>query len=198
LIASSLICLLGWTGVFLIPDKYEASSKLLMSNESMMGPLLKGLAAESNLTREMASLMRRTLLSRPNLERVIDDTDLNLTVSTLNDREELIRDLGDVIKVTGDDRSKIYSISMRDEDPELVTDIVQKLTDIFIEHSIGATRKDTGITRDFLDREIADYEDKLRQAEDRLKNFKRENIGLMPAEGESYFSQIQVKMSSLI
>lgn len=197
LLTTALVCLLGWTGVFLMADKYQATSKLLMSNESMMGPLLKGLAAESNLTREMASLMRRTLLSRPNLERVIDSTDLHLSISSKQEREELIRDLGDLVLVTGDERSKVYSISMIEENPELVTDIVQKLTDIFIEHSIGATRKDTSVTKEFLDREIESYENKLRDAEDRLESFKRGNIGLMPSEGQTYFSKLQEKMGHL-
>ncbi len=197
LLTTALVCLLGWTGVFLLPDKFQATSKLLMSNESMMGPLLKGLAAESNLTREMASLMRRTLLSRPNLEKVIDVTDLNLLVSTRMEREGLIRDLGDEVTVTGNEDSKVYSVSYIGEDPKLVTDIVQTLTDLFIELSIGATRKDTSITREFLDREVSDYERKLRNAEERLKIFKRENIGLMPSEGETYFSQLQEKLELL-
>jgi len=195
--ATLVTCLLGWTGVFLLPDKYEATSKLLMSNESMMGPLLKGLAAESNLTREMASLMRRTLLSRPNLERVIDRTDLHLMLDSRHHKEELIRDLGAKIQVKGDERSKVYSISYIDEDPRLVTDVVKQLTNIFIEHSIGATRKDTSVTREFLDREIATYEAKLREAEERLKEFKKKNIGLMPSEGQTYFSQLNDKMSKL-
>ncbi len=195
--ATLATCLLGWTGVFLLPDKYEATSKLLMSNESMMGPLLKGLAAESNLTREMASLMRRTLLSRPNLERVIDRTDLHLMIDSRHHKEELIRDLGARIQVKGDERSKVYSISYIDEDPRLVTDVVKQLTNIFIEHSIGATRKDSSVTREFLDREIATYETKLREAEDRLKEFKKKNIGLMPSEGQTYFSQLNDKMSKL-
>jgi len=196
-LATLLTCLLGWTVVFLLPDKYEATSKLLMSNESMMRPLLKGLAAESNLTREMASLMRRTLLSRPNLERVIDQTDLHLMIDSTHRKEELIRDLTTMIQVKGDQRSKVYSISYIDEDPNLVTDVVKKLTNIFIEHSIGATRKDSSVTKEFIDREIASYEAKLREAENRLKEFKKKNIGLMPSEGQSYFSQLSDKLNKL-
>lgn len=197
LITAAMICLLGWVGVLLMPDRYEATSKLLLTNKSMMGPLLKGLAAESELTKEMASLMRKTLLSRPNLERVIAETDLDLSVNSPGEREELVRKLGQKIYIKGGGRSKIYTISYIDTDPVLVKDVVQALTNIFIENSVGATRKDSYAAQQFLTTQIKEYESKLEQAETKLKIFKNKNVGLMPTEGGNYFSQLNQKLNEL-
>ncbi len=197
LATAAMICLLGWTGVLLMADRYEATSKLLLTNKSMMGPLLKGLAAESQLTKEMASLMRKTLLSRPNLERVIAETDLDLDVKSAEEREALVRELGQKIYVKGDGRSKIYTISYVGNDPQLVKDVVQVLTNIFIENSVGATRKDSYAAQEFLTTQIKEYEAKLEQAETKLKDFKSKNVGLMPTEGGNYFSQLNQKLNEL-
>ena len=196
-IAALVLSLLGWVFVALMPNQYEATSRLHLSNESMMGPLLKGLAAESNLTREMASLMRRTLISRPNLEKVIQSTDIGLRAKTPEEKEGLLRGLGRKVLVDGDAKSKIYKIRYIDENPQIVRDVVQALTNIFIEDSLGATRKDAFVAQRFLNKEIGGYEAKLEKAENKLKEFKQKNVGLMPDSGDNYFSKLSQTASGL-
>ena len=190
LIVAVALSLVGWVFVIFMPNQYEATSRLHLSNESMMGPLLKGLAAESNLTTEMASLMRRTLINRPNLEKVLQTTDIGLVANTPKEKEKLLRDLGARIQVEGDAKSKIFKIRFVDESPQIVRNVVQALTNIFIEDSLGATRKDAFAAQRFLNKEIGEYEIKLEKAENKLKVFKQKNVGLMPSNGENYFSKL--------
>jgi polysaccharide chain length determinant protein (PEP-CTERM system associated) len=197
LIVAVVLSLLGWVFVSMLPNQYEATSRLHLSNESMMGPLLKGLAAESNLTSEMASLMRRTLINRPNLEKVLQSTDIGLVAKTPREKESLLRDLGKSILVEGDAKSKIFKIRFVDENPQIVRNVVQALTDIFIQDSLGATRKDAFAAQRFLNKEIGEYEVKLAKAENKLKEFKQKNIGLMPADGENYFTKLNQATSGL-
>jgi len=197
LIVAVMFSLAGWAFVIFMPNQYEATSRLHLSNESMMGPLLKGLAAESNLTGEMASLMRRTLINRPNLEKVLQSTDIGLSAKTPGDKERLLRDLGTRIQVEGDAKSKIFKIGFIDESPQVVRNVVQALTTIFIEDSLGATRKDAFAAQRFLNKEIGEYEIKLGKAENKLKEFKQKNVGFMPSDGESYFSKLNQVTSGL-
>ncbi len=192
-----VLSLVGWVFVLFMPNQYEATSRLHLSNESMMGPLLKGLAAESNLTTEMASLMRRTLINRPNLEKVLQSTDIGLAAKTPKEKEGLLRELGQRIQVEGDAKSKIFTIRFVDESPQIVHDVVQALTHIFLEDSLGATRKDAFAAQRFLDKEIAKYEKKLEKTENNLKKFKQKNVGLMPNDGENYFSKLNQATSGL-
>ncbi|RUM94221.1 MAG: hypothetical protein DSZ28_04335 [Thiothrix sp.] len=190
LVVAVVLSLVGWVFVIFMPNQYEATSRLHLSNESMMGPLLKGLAAESNLTTEMASLMRRTLINRPNLEKVLQSTDIGLVATTPKEKERLLRDLGTRIQVEGDAKSKIFKIRFVDESPQIVRNVVQALTNIFIEDSLGATRKDAFAAQRFLNKEIGEYEIKLEKSENRLKVFKQKNVGLMPSDGENFFSKL--------
>ncbi len=74
-----LICGLGWVGVYLVPNQFESTARLYVDADAILTPLLKGLAADSSPTSEL-DVLQRTLLSRPNLEKLISKTDLDLAV----------------------------------------------------------------------------------------------------------------------
>src|SRR5689334_2755173 len=74
--------------VYRIPEKYEASARVYVDTESLLRPLLAGLAIQPNLDQQVA-LMSRTLISRPNVEKLIRMADLDLGTSNAA-REDLI------------------------------------------------------------------------------------------------------------
>lgn len=191
-----LVCLVGWPFVLNMPDQYEASAKVHVDTRSMLGPLLRGLAAQTNLGQEVA-LVTRTLLSRPNLEKVARMTDLDLRAKTPAAMESLIDSLQGRISLRGTGRANIYTISFKDEDPQLAKKVVQSLMTIFVESSLGSTRKDTDTAQRFLDEQIAEYEARLIEAENRLKEFKRNNFAIMTGEGQSYYGRLQTATTQL-
>ncbi len=71
------ICGLGWVGVYLVPNQFESSARLYVDADAILTPLLKGLAADSAPNSQL-EVLQRTLLSRPNLEKLISKTDLDL------------------------------------------------------------------------------------------------------------------------
>lgn len=190
LVGATLICAGGWLAVYMMPDKYEVSTKVFLDTRSLMKPILKGLAIDSNVQQDTVSMMRRTLLARPNLESVARSTDMDLSTSTPEEFEALIIGLASSVKVSGGaGRDNIFNITYKDNDAQLATRVVESLLNIFVERSLGESRKDTSKTKEFIDQQIREYEAKLEAAEDRLKEFKRRNVGLMPGEGKTYYSQ---------
>ena len=61
----------GWIGVSLLPDRYLVSARVYVDTQSILRPLLAGLAMQPNVN-QIIEMMGRTLISRPNVERVID------------------------------------------------------------------------------------------------------------------------------
>ncbi|PVV17846.1 MAG: hypothetical protein B6D74_17425, partial [gamma proteobacterium symbiont of Ctena orbiculata] len=41
------VALLGWTVVFVMPDKFESEAKVYVDTESVLRPLLEGLAVQN-------------------------------------------------------------------------------------------------------------------------------------------------------
>ena len=81
MLATWLVCIVGWGVVYQLPDKYESSSRVHVDTQSMLAPLLRGLTITTN-TSQRVQLVTRTLLSRPNLEKLARMTDLDLSALT--------------------------------------------------------------------------------------------------------------------
>src|SRR5215472_2531484 len=78
------ICTLGWIVTFAIPNKYEASPRLYVDADAVLTPLLRGLAVDNTLAGQL-DVLQRTLLSRPNLEKLVSKTDLGLSIKNAAD-----------------------------------------------------------------------------------------------------------------
>ena len=191
-----LVCVVGWTVVFLMPNKYEANARVYVDTQSVLKPLLSGLAVQPNVDQQIA-MMSRTLISRPNLERVIRMSDLDIKLKTNEERDRLVDSLGKQIKLGGTGRDNLYTISYAATKPEEAKRVVQSLLTIFVEGSLGDKRKDADSAKRFLDEQIKLYEQKLVVAENALKEFKRQHMGMMPTQGRDFIAKMQEAQSRL-
>jgi uncharacterized protein involved in exopolysaccharide biosynthesis len=109
--AAWIICIAGWAAVASIPNSYEASARLYVDADDVLTPLLKGLALDNSLGNEI-EVLQRTLLSRPNLEKLISKTDLNLTIRSPSDLERLVAELATAIHIVPQTRN-LFTIATR-------------------------------------------------------------------------------------
>ncbi len=175
-----LVCAFGWASITFIPNEYESSARLYVDADAVLTPLLTGLAADS-APQSQLELIQRTLLSRPNLEKVISKTDLDLTVANPSDRERLIKRLSSDIHVVPQTRN-LFTITYRDNSAKMAHDVVQSLLTIFVESATGGNRTDMENARRFLEHQISSYEQQLRAAEKRRADFRLKYIDLFPTD----------------
>ena len=187
---SWILCVVGWAVVILLPNWYEAHARVYVDTQSVLKPLLTGLAVQPNVEQQI-QMMSRTLISRPNLERVIRMADLDIKLKTNDERERFLELLGKEIKLTGTGRDNLYSITYQATKPEEAKRVVQSLLTIFVEGSLGDKRKDADTAKRFIDEQIKLYEQKLVVAENALKEFKRQNLVMMPTQGRDYIAKLQ-------
>lgn len=186
----------GWVAVYLTPDRYEASARVYVDTQTMLKPLLSGLAVQPNMDQQIA-MMSRTLISRPNVEKVLRMTDLDIKVKTPEEKEALIDRLISKIEIKSTGRDNLYVIAYQDKNPDTAKRVVQSFLTMFVEGSLGDKRKDSDSARRFIDEQIKAYEQKLVIAENALKEFKRQNMGLMPGSGGDYFSKLTAASASV-
>jgi uncharacterized protein involved in exopolysaccharide biosynthesis len=118
------------------------------------------------------ALVSRTLISRPNVERLIRMTDMDLKVTSAAEKEAMAESVQRTLKIAGVPRDNLYSISYRDSSPDQAKRVVQSLLSIFVESSLGNTRRDSDTARRFIEEQIRQYEKRLEEAEGRLKDFR--------------------------
>jgi len=184
-----IVAIAGWITVYRMPDNFESSARIYVDTQSILRPLMAGMALTPNVEQQV-SIMSRTLLSRPNVERVIRMVDLDIKTNTINDHEKLVNALTDSIQIASTGREDLYIISDSNQNPKVAKDIVQALLTIFVEGSIGDKKKDSAMAIKFIDEQISEYEDKLIAAETALKEFRRTNISVLPREGSDYAEQM--------
>ncbi|GGW87073.1 XrtA system polysaccharide chain length determinant [Alteromonas halophila] len=189
MIFSWLICPLGFIYVYSLPDEYSSESRVYVDTQSVLQPLLKGLAIQNNPRQEI-QMMTRTLLSRSNVEMIARESDLDLQANTSQEFDLLVKELGEEIKLSGTTRSNIYTISYTHPSPTTAQKVVQETLDLLVEGTLGNSRRDTDTAERFINEQIAEYENRLSEAEQRLANFKRQYNDVLPLAG-SFYGQIQ-------
>ncbi|MCF6236487.1 MAG: chain-length determining protein [Gammaproteobacteria bacterium] len=189
---AAVVCAAGWAFVAQMPDKYESMARVFFDSQSMLKPVLDDIVVDDEDVRErIIQTSRQTLLSRPNMEKVVRDTDLDLETHTPAEKERLLAGLAKQIEVTGTVKDSIYTIRYKNSDPILAKEVVESVLNIFVEDLVGTIRGGSKGAEEFIEKQIKESEVKLRDAEDRLKEFKRANIGLMPTEAGGYFTRMQ-------
>lgn len=188
--------LVAWLGtavgsivVLGVPDKYEASARIFVDTQSILKPLMSGLAVQPNVDQQVV-MLSRTLISRPNVEKLIRMADLDLKSQSKAAQEALIDDLMKTLEIKNVGRDNLYVLSYRDTSPDKAKRVVQSLVSIFVESSLGDTRKDSNTAKKFIDEQIKTYVVKLEEAEARLKEFKVRNMELQSADGIDMAAQL--------
>jgi len=189
LVVAWVVAALSIVVVFRIPDRYEASARIFVDTQSILKPLMSGLAIEPNLDQQIM-ILSRTLISRPNVEKLIRMADLDLNIKTKAGQEELIDDLMKSLTIKSTSRDNLYTLAYSDPEPERAKRVVQSLVSIFVESSLGDKRKDTDTAKKFIDDQILVYQKKLEEAENRLKEFKLKHISAQTSEGKDYFGRL--------
>ena len=170
--------------VMVVPDQYEAQARIYVDTQSILQPLMSGLAVQPNVEQQVL-MLSRTLLSRPNVEKLVRMADLDLGAKDRAAQDKLIDGLIATLQIKSTGRDNLYTLAYRNSNPDRAKRVVQSLTSIFVESSLGDKRKDSDQAKKFIDDQIRGYEKKLEEAETRLKEFKLRNIESQSADGKS-------------
>ncbi|MFT7724565.1 MAG: Wzz/FepE/Etk N-terminal domain-containing protein [Roseateles sp.] len=189
--------LVGAVVVFVLPDRYEASARIYVDTQSILKPLMSGLTVQPNVEQQV-TMLSRTLISRPNVEKLVRMADLDLKNQTKAQQEALIETVTRSLSIQSVGRDNLYILGYRDRDPETAKRVVQSLVSIFVESSLSTSRKDTSTATAFINEQIKTYETKLEEAETRLKEFRLKNLAAMGGDGSKDTAAHIAEISGLL
>jgi len=186
------ISIAGWIFVARVPDKYISSAKVYVDTESILKPMLGSLAVETINPQKKIDLITKSLLSRPNLEKVMRMTDMDIRATTEASKDAIINTLKKNITRRGTKRDNFYTIGYTSEDPRLTKEVVKALLTIFMEGNIGDSRKEQDSAMRFLEQQTQEYEERLRSREENLKRFKQDNIEFLSNDAGGYYARLNI------
>jgi polysaccharide chain length determinant protein (PEP-CTERM system associated) len=187
-----IICIGGWSFIFVMPDKYESTARVQVDSVNMLQPLLRGMAVQYDLT-AMTRLMQQLMFTRPKLEQIIKLSDLE----TLDDQskhsyENLLSDLKKNIKITGGNKD-LFEISYEATNPNMAKKVVHAVLTVFSEQTLQNSTSDTDKAIRFIEEQVDEYETRLKNAEKAKEEFKRVNLDFLPEKGEQSTVLYQLK-----
>lgn len=189
LVVAWVVGAIGAVVAFKVPDRFEASARIFVDTQSILKPLMSGLAVQPNVDQQVA-MLSRTLISRPNIEKLVRMADLDLKSESKAQQDALIEGLMKTVSISSTGRDNLYTLSYREANKDKAKRVIQSMVSIFVESSLGASRKDTDSAKVFLDEQIKTYESKLEEAEGRLKEFRLRNIDMQTGDGKDSASRL--------
>lgn len=189
LIVAWVVAAISVVIVWKIPDQYEASARIYVDTDSILTPLMSGLAVQPNVEQQIG-MLSRTLVSRPNIEKLIRMADLDLQNRSPHEQEALVEKLMQTIEIRTAGGVNLYSMAYRDTEQDRAKRVVQAMVSIFVESGLGASRKDTDSAKSFLADQIKSFETKLEEAEARVKEFRLRNLDRQGADGKDIATRL--------
>lgn len=197
LVVAWVVGVVGAVVVFVLPDRYEASARIYVDTQSILKPLMSGLAVQPNVEQQV-TMLSRTLISRPNVEKLVRMADLDLKSQSKAQQEATIDTVTSNLSIQSSGRDNLYILGYRDSDPETAKRVVQSLVSIFVESGLGAQRQGASTATTFINEQIKTYEAKLEEAETRLKEFRLKNLssnyGTEGKDSASHIAEISAQL----
>lgn len=173
----------GFAGVMLTvvvlglvwPKMYEAGAIVYADQQNIIQPLLAGSAEVTQLQTDQLMVIRERINSPPLLEQVLLDTK---AVASTNDKyaiEPLMRGLQSGIEVTEAGKNH-FKISYRSKDQNKAFAVATALTNVFLRDAAATKRRESRDAYTFIDNQVKTYKAQLQDAEEKLKQFKGQNI----------------------
>ncbi|MGQ3195974.1 MAG: XrtA system polysaccharide chain length determinant [Hydrogenophaga sp.] len=191
-----IVAAVGAAGVLMIPDRYEATSRVYVDTQSILRPLMTGLAIQPDVEQQVA-MLSRTLINRPTVEKLMQMAQLETAGQTKAQRDALVDNLFKSLAIRSTGRDNLYTLSYRDENPERSLQVVKSLLTIFVESGKGAAGTDSDNARKFIEEQIKNYENKLSEAESRLKDFRLRNLDMQGQGGLDVAGRMAEMLSTL-
>lgn len=193
-IAVAAICAIG---VVLAPVRYEARAQVYIDTQSVLKPMMAELTYQPDIDMQVR-MLARTLVSRPNVEKLVRNPSLGLDTTDEAAREKLVTRLMQKINVTPAATNNLYDISFRGDSPETAQRLVRVMVQMFADASVGQKRRDSQDAGQFIEEQIRSYESTLAEAENRLKDFKVRNFGVTGVSSQDYYARVSALSDAVV
>ena len=160
---------------YLIPPAYLSTTTIVLKNTEILNPLVRYETAVSLTDYDRLKRFEKMVYSRPLIEEAIAEMGMfreGMDPKELEWMVEQVRSGIRLIGLTGDSFQIGYSAS----DPVQAKEMVETISNLFIERSLESSRREASVAVDFIREQLEYYAAALDDAEDKLQAFKTENI----------------------
>ena len=181
-----VLCVLVSFGVYkYLPKVYKATTLVLVQPQRVPESYVRAIITDSVAGR--LNTISQEILSRTRLERVIQEFNLYPEGRNNASTEGIVEMMRHAIEVKvqanpSDRAQNSFSISFEGKDPKTVMMVTNKLASLFIEENLKVRESQAEGTAEFLSKELTEMEERLREKEHAIRNFKERSMGQLPQQ----------------
>jgi len=183
------VAIVGGAAIWLVPERYEANARIFVDTQTILKDLLANLAVRPDLDTQVR-MLARTLISRPNVEKLVKNPELHLASDDPQQQDRVIESLMRKIQIEAVGSNNLYRINYRDTDPVRAQRVVETMVNLFVGSGVDSKRRDSQQATQFIDEQLKIYEVKLGEAENRLKEFKLKYILITGGSNQDHFARM--------
>lgn len=188
LLTTLILGSIGAAVSIMLPGVFEATARAHVNSQSILKPLMQGMTVQPNVEQQV-QMMARTLISRPNLERVAKTVHPDWESVPTEARVRTLESLQKNIVLLPAGGTNFYSLQYRNESPDYALKVVGALLALFVELTKTNQSKDTQQALAFVDEQVKLAQKKLEDTENALKDFKILHFNVMPNLAQDFVAR---------
>ena len=192
---SWLVFVVGTILVFWMPNQYQSSASFYVKDNSVIEPILEGITVQADVASH-AYVLSEAIKSRSIMEELILESGLSERLKNEDDMQAMVAYLQKKI-VIKTERESLYDVEFTYDDPQIAYEVVDILLNQFLNRVLSGKLTDARVAEIFLEKQIDAYEVRLTDAENRLAEFKKQNIEQMPTNNRDYVFSLQQAQTDL-
>ncbi len=155
---------------YLLPEQYMSTTTILINRSGILNPLVRFETAVSLQNWDELGTLRKIIYSRPLIERVIRELDLEPETTSRRQHEWLIDDIRGSIHILSQ-QADSFEIGCSAPDPGTAQQLAEKVSEFFIERTLEGSRREANAAVEFIQNQLDAYEQQLAAAKEELKEF---------------------------
>ncbi len=188
LVPLSVMLVIGIVLSIVLPRVYEAKTLILVEGQKVPQNFVQSIVTED--TAHRINTISQQILSRTNLEKIISDFNLFADDHSQNmfieDKVRNLRERISVDVITDRGRqTEAFTIIFKGNEPEKVMQVANGLATYFIDENLKVRESQAIGTSSFLDSELDTMRSRLEEVEERIKNYRKTNMGELPEQLET-------------
>jgi len=191
--------LVVWAVSWVLPPRYSSSTLILVEQPTMPKDYVTP-NVNDDLQQRMQSITQQ-ILSRTRLMHIIDDKHLYAdNRAPINPDAQVERMRKDIeIELVRDPQSRVnaFNVSYTARDPNVAQQVTSQLTDLFISENLEVRQQQSEDTTKFLEGQLEAARKSLAEQEGKIREFKGQHVGELPAQVESNLQILSGMQSQL-
>lgn len=162
------------------PKIYSSESTILVDERNILRPLMEGTAVTTDVV-DRARRASEIVFSRAIMDKTLEKFGWNESNPDELEKERIVSQIQERTQISSlGGNSNLIRISYSDRDPVKAYEVTEFFAEQFIAASIAAKQKESRSAYDFINEQVNEYHEKLKTAEEALKDYRSQNLDANP------------------